>query len=215
MTEKEWLRCTDLKRMLTFAQGKLSDRRLRLFACACCRRTWKSLTLKPVRSAVGAAERYAEGSATERELDDAHRAGIAAYTRMLHRTVKKMRDPEYALKMYRLARAVNTAHTGLFQVKMIEGFGDDEALKAVGPALLRCVGGNPFRPVTADPTWLSSDVVALARGISEGGAFDRLPVLADALLDAGCDDPDVLGHCRSAGPHDRHCWVIDSVLGKE
>jgi hypothetical protein len=81
-------------------------------------------------------------------------------------------------------------------------------------ALLRDIFGNPFRPVEADPAWLTSDVVALARGIYEEKAFDRMPILADALQDAGCNNDDVLAHCREPGEHVRGCWVVDLVLGK-
>jgi hypothetical protein len=81
--------------------------------------------------------------------------------------------------------------------------------------LIRDIFGNPFRPVAFDPRWRSADAVALAQGIYEDRAFDRLPLLADALMDAGCDDQQVIGHCRSAGPHVRGCWVLDLVLGKE
>ncbi|MBP3959963.1 hypothetical protein J8F10_32375 [Gemmata sp. G18] len=76
-------------------------------------------------------------------------------------------------------------------------------------------GFTPFRPVALDPAWLTSTVVALAQGIYDGGAFDRLPILADALQDAGCDSKDVLGHCRGPGPHARGCWVVDLLLNKE
>jgi hypothetical protein len=79
---------------------------------------------------------------------------------------------------------------------------------------LRCIFGNPFRPVAADPGWLTSTVVELAQGIYADRSFDRLPILADALQDAGCDNPDVLDHCRGPGPHARGCWVVDLVLGK-
>jgi hypothetical protein len=74
--------------------------------------------------------------------------------------------------------------------------------------------GNPVCPMAVDPAWLTSTVVSLAQGIYDDRAFDRLPILADALQDAGCEDPDVLGHCRSDGPHVRGCWVVDLVLGK-
>ncbi|WP_439623788.1 hypothetical protein [Gemmata sp.] len=74
--------------------------------------------------------------------------------------------------------------------------------------------GNPFRPVALDPAWCTSTVVALARGIYDERAFDRMPILADALQDAGCDSADVLTHCRGPGPHARGCWVVDLVLGK-
>jgi hypothetical protein len=77
------------------------------------------------------------------------------------------------------------------------------------------VFGNPFRPVEADPSWLTSDVLALARGIYEEKAFDRMPILADALQDAGCANEDVLTHCRDTTVrHVRGCWVVDLVLGK-
>jgi hypothetical protein len=76
------------------------------------------------------------------------------------------------------------------------------------------VFGNPFRPVALDPSWLTSTVVQLAQGIYADRAFDRLPILADALQDAGCEHPDVLAHCRSDGPHVRGCWVADLLLGK-
>jgi hypothetical protein len=74
---------------------------------------------------------------------------------------------------------------------------------------------NPARPPEFDPTWLSSDVVALARGIYDERAFDRMPILADALQDAGYDNTDILTHCRGPGPHVRGCWVVDLVLGRE
>ena len=94
------------------------------------------------------------------------------------------------------------------------------AIKVMGvdagnlPHLVRCVAGNPFRPVALDPSWLTSTVVALARGIYDDRSFDRLPILADALQDAGCDSDSVLSHCRGDGPHVRGCWVVDAILGK-
>jgi hypothetical protein len=84
-----------------------------------------------------------------------------------------------------------------------------------GAWLLRCIFENPFRPVLLDPSWLTSTVVALAQGIYEERAFERMPILADALQDAGCDNADILDHCRGGGTHVRGCWVVDLVLGKE
>ncbi len=81
-------------------------------------------------------------------------------------------------------------------------------------ALLRCIFGNPFRPVAFADSWRSETAVALATGIYEERAFDRLPILADALEEAGCDHADVLNHLRGPGPHARGCWVVDGVLGK-
>ncbi|MBA4189240.1 MAG: hypothetical protein C0467_14685 [Planctomycetaceae bacterium] len=86
--------------------------------------------------------------------------------------------------------------------------------RSIQTALLKCLLGNPFHPLSVDPSWLTSDVVALARGIYEDRAFDRMPILADALQDAGCDNDDVLNHCRAERIHARGCWVVDLLLGK-
>jgi hypothetical protein len=74
---------------------------------------------------------------------------------------------------------------------------------------------NPWRPRRVRPEWLTSTVVALARGIYADRAFDRMPILADALQDAGCDDDEILNHCRDAREHARGCWVVDLLLGKK
>jgi hypothetical protein len=80
--------------------------------------------------------------------------------------------------------------------------------------ILRDLFGNPFRPVHSDSRWLTQTVRALVRGVYDDRAFDRLPILADALEDAGCDNADILAHCRQPGEHVRGCWVIDLLLGK-
>jgi hypothetical protein len=87
--------------------------------------------------------------------------------------------------------------------------------QAVQCEILRCVLGNPFRSVTLDPTWLTPTVTQLAIAIYHDRSFDRMPVLADALSDAGCDNEDILNHLRQPGVHVRGCWVLDLVLGKE
>jgi hypothetical protein len=82
------------------------------------------------------------------------------------------------------------------------------------PRVFHDVFGNPFRPATLDPTWRTPTVVALASQMYQLRDFSPMPILADALQDAGCDSADVLGHCRGPGPHVRGCWVADLVLGK-
>jgi hypothetical protein len=81
------------------------------------------------------------------------------------------------------------------------------------PPSIREIFPNPFAPPRFDPAWRTSTVVALARGIYDERAFDRLPILADALQDAGCDNDDLLAHCRGPGPHVRGCWALDLCLG--
>jgi hypothetical protein len=80
--------------------------------------------------------------------------------------------------------------------------------------LLRCVFGNPFVYTVPEPRWRTSDVLGLARAVYAGRVFDRLPILADALEEAGCDDPAVLDHCRRHREHARGCWVVDLLLDK-
>jgi hypothetical protein len=80
--------------------------------------------------------------------------------------------------------------------------------------LLHDILGNPFCPVSIDPAWLTSNVTALAQTIYDERAFERMPILGDALEDAGCTNADILEHCRSGGEHVRGCWVVDLVLGR-
>lgn len=87
----------------------------------------------------------------------------------------------------------------------------ERAEDAVQCELYRCVFGYPFEPVRYGATRRTATTVALADAIFADRAFDRLPILADALEDAGCDDPDVLAHCRGDGPHVRGCWVVERL----
>jgi hypothetical protein len=82
-------------------------------------------------------------------------------------------------------------------------------------ALIREIVGNPFRPVAVNLSWLTSTALALAGQMYESRDFSAMPILADALMDAGCDNEDILNHCRHSGTHVRGCWVIDLLLGKE
>jgi hypothetical protein len=80
---------------------------------------------------------------------------------------------------------------------------------------VRDIFGNPFRPVVFDPAWRTSTTLALARQMYDSRDFSPMPILADALQDAGCDNADILNHCRRPGEHTKGCWVIDLLLGKE
>jgi hypothetical protein len=92
------------------------------------------------------------------------------------------------------------------------------AERAAHLALVRCVFGNPFRPATADSAWQGwndGTIRKLAQAIYDERRFGDLPILADALEDAGCTDADILSHCRQPGPHARGCWPVDLILGKK
>ncbi len=197
--EAEWLACNVPQLLVQWREDGASDRKRRLFGCACCRLVWEQLTDPFVREGVVVAERFADGLATRGELRRARRRVIGAHPFGLGRLLFN----EVAVGP--LVRAV---------VRLRPGHGWEQAEVA---ALYRDVVGNPFRPVVIAPAvlaWNEGTVRRLAQAIYDERAFDRLPLLADALEEAGCDDADVLAHCRGPRPHVRGCWVVDLLLGK-
>lgn len=214
MTEAEWLAATDPAAMLEFVRDTASDRKLRLFACACCYRVSHVNTHHAARPAVEAAERFADGSITDEERRAAWRninakqyGDLTTWSAAFGAVQKRA----YPAARHASSRAGYDIAHGIL--------GDDwsrarKAEKRVQTMLLRDIMGNPFQPATADPVWLTSTVVALAAGVYDERVFDRMPILADALMDAECDNDDILNHCRSPRPHVRGCWVIDLLLGK-
>jgi len=212
MTEAEWLAWPDPERMLGFLRGKASRRKLRLFACALARRFWARLDQEVSRQAVEVAERYAEGLATAGQLKTAWTAACLVFDS------RGGMDAAGSAANCAYADAAHAAAGVTTQARMA-GFP-----KGGVAAVLREVFGNPFRPVVLDPSWLTSDVALLTRAAYEdrhlpSGHLDaqRLYVLADALLDAGCPaDADVLLHLRSGeGVHVRGCWALDLLLERE
>jgi hypothetical protein len=217
MTEAEWLAAADPWPMIEFLKGKASDRQMRLFSVACCRSVWDSLTHGRTRQAVETAEQFADALVDEAALSRAHSMGLdalARYQEVLFRRKLMNRDGETLIER-RLRLAAQSAHVHKpFLIGRIRWIQQDPDLSKCSPQLLHEVFGNPFRPVVVDASWLTSTVLALARQMYESRDFSPMPILADALQDAGCEDEDVLSHCRSGGPHCRGCWVVDLVLGK-
>jgi hypothetical protein len=72
----------------------------------------------------------------------------------------------------------------------------------------------PFRPVTFSSEWRTSTVTTLAQQMYDSRDFSAMPILADAIQDAGCSDEAILTHCRGPGPHVRGCHAVDAILGK-
>ncbi len=215
MTESEWLACGDPQMMLEFLRGKASDRKLRLFAVACCHRIWPMLTDGRSRSAVALAERSADQDISPEILDAASGEAEEAF----EDAITDNGDTEaMAAACSAASYASNPVLRASDVLEVLQATADaasgtrDERLAQC--RLLRCIFGKPSRPVTIDPACLSSNVVALARTIYEERAFHSMPELANALEAAGCHDADILGHCHQAGPHVRGCWVVDAVLGK-
>lgn len=218
LTEAEWTGCTDPQRMLQFLKGKASDRKLRLFACACCRTIWTSLTYGRSKQVVEVAEKYADGLATEAELQKAYsNAREAAYRMTAKVTRGSLANRNgWTLDEARHYFASEARHIHKpFLFRRLGQFFRDDDLRSISPALLRDIVSNPFKPVTLNTTWLTTTVQQLASAIYEDRAFDRMPILGDALEDAGCDNTAILEHCRGGGEHVRGCWALDLVLGKE
>ncbi|WP_315854157.1 hypothetical protein [Gemmata palustris] len=233
MTEAEWLTYPDPKQILEWLRDGVTCRKLRLFATGSVRQFWDLLIDERSREAVRVAEEVADGRESEDALDAAYRrawdavpqlpsdryAHVSA-ARAAGRTVQNDNDAWYASDL-----TVNETFGVYCDLREEEGSSDDERayLQWVGEAetkrllsgLLRDIFGNPFRPVAFSPSWRTSTVLALASQMYESRDFGAMPILADALQDAGCDSADMLDHCRGPGPHVRGCWVVDVVLGKE
>jgi hypothetical protein len=221
MTESEWLAYVEPGRMLHFLRDQASDRKLRLFACACCRHIWHFLTDRRCRAAVEQAERYADGQASKKGLTPLRVEALKAVRRKdipywrhraFHACLNVVEDgpaPDVA----------GWAAQGAYGAVLC-GDGDHQAACQTQAALLRDIF-RPFRPVPVSPAWQAPQVVALAQAAYDqrevpAGKLDgaRLAVLADALEDAGCDQADLLAHLRGPGPHVRGCWAVDLLLGK-
>jgi hypothetical protein len=239
MTEVEWLTSDDPGRMLDYVRPDEIARKPRLFKCACCYILWPLLIDPRSREGVSVAERYADGLATADEVERAVSGAKQAASDIPRRSWGRKVTP--ALHRARKAAAERACEVAGFWAAGLARWilnptdhptechgmvppapaqlpvpgGGEDALYRWLAHLVRDVFGNPFRPVAVDPRWRTETVLALAQGAYADRAFDRLPILADALQDAGCDNADVLDHCRGPGPHVRGCWVVDLILGKE
>jgi hypothetical protein len=229
MKEQKWLRCADPHKMLKFLQGKASDRKLRLFAVACCHRIERLLTDKRLLQGIEASERSADDPRLRESLQS-----VAAAVEQVYQETCEPYDPN----RYSAAAAAVRALVGWQPLQTDYGTVQPET-RTVGLTsdavrraeksdrgaesrehqaqchLLRDVFGNPFRPVALDPTCLTPTVTALARTIYNDRSFTDLPILGDALEDSGCHNEEILSHLRGPGPHCRGCWPLDLVLDKE
>lgn len=218
-TEVAWLAATDPAVLLRYIRPRTRGRKKRLFACACCRSIWEAMSDDICRRAVEVAERLADGEVEDDERANASEA-VAARSMALetnnHFEASAENRKYYASQaaVYALSYGNDVWHAPDLAIAALEGEADRAAYKAAQHDVLRDLFGNPFRPVAIEPSWLTSDVRILAEGIYEDRAFDRMPILADALQDAGCDNTDILNHCRQPGEHVRGCWVVDLLLGK-
>jgi hypothetical protein len=235
MNEAEWLACDDPITMLDFLQSspwmrrlfgwfgggkeRLRQRKYRLCICACCRTQEWNLRA----SAVEVAERFADGLATRHELRAAWKAfeaaaynltGAESWWETFHTKLATSSwdiDP-WLLVAASAAESVITDEMARDALRMAWTHDRSRDLRC---ALLRDLFGNPFRPVRIAPAWLTPVVASIAQTVYEDRLYEDLPILADALEEAGCTEEQVLAHCRSGGRHVRGCWVLDRLLGKQ
>lgn len=237
MTEEEWLACEDPMELFGIRSGGDSERKSRLFAVECCRCNSSIRANHDYTCALAVSERFADGLASEDELRAVHRP---INERAL--ALRAHRPDEPALRRWAecsavaLATAVPTVNA-FEAVWAVDRAADDGSHTRLA-ALIRDLFGNPFQrlltdstlpPVARDPQWRwlwlpqafvpewqTDTVIAVAQGIYDDRAFDLMPILADALQDAGCNNNDILNHCRDPrATHFRGCWVVDRVLGRE
>jgi hypothetical protein len=230
MTESEWLTCPYVHELLDYkGEKRRSGRKLRLFAVACCRRGWEALIDLRSRRAVEAHEAYADGLIDKETLAAiASEAKGVPYNEAVHgsnRPSHASNNAAWAVAKFGVSlRVEDVAHdmgdavdawtTDPHAIYMDHGSGDESKVQA---NLFRDIFGNPFQTKTIDPAWLkwnNGTIPILAGAIYEEKAFDRLPILGDALEEAGCIDRDILDHCRGEGMHARGCWVVDAILGR-
>jgi hypothetical protein len=230
MTERDWLEATDPEPILGWLRhsGKLTERKARLFAVACCRRIWHLLTDESSRELLKAVERWADGETGFRPVAaayDRHETASYEFPSLWFAVCSASGlTPDSALKAAReAAEGTGCSATAAFT--------DDDAVSVLSAVasraerraqaeLARDLFGNPFCPMPPLLASAAGAVVKLARAAYDErllpeGHLDpaRLAVLADALEEGGAPT-EVLAHLRSPGPHVRGCHAVDAILGR-
>jgi hypothetical protein len=238
MTEAEWLAHMYAPNLPTLLTKPENVRRIRLFACASCRRLWHILPERG-QQALLIAEQHADGKASHEDLaaakDEAFRVSIestltdkaksraagfvynacAPSEGHIVDTIRYYHGSSRLANLLGDERKKRAAERGEQPgtPPLLDGYGNPPRLDAARwldseeavleavflDCYLRDIFGNPFRPVTFSPEWHTDTAVALARQMYEARDFSAMPILADALQDAGCDNEDILSHCRGPG----------------
>jgi hypothetical protein len=230
-----------LREMLALTAGKVSDRKLDLFNGWCCHALRPYLTDPRSRAAARYAEQHVDEGCPdtpEREaVLEAAKKAVEELIKWAHAAptnleVRRRRVYALTAQIAQQALGHDQPNRGVWANALLTahafGYANDEPPACLPGSeelrdehlrlqatIFRDIVGNALDPVAFDSRWRTDDTLGLARGIYMDRAFTRLPLLADALMDAGCADDRLVGHCRSAGPHTRGCWAVNLVLGKE
>lgn len=225
MTEDEWFACTDPNTLAAVVRGKVNPIRFREMALRWINVSWKLRRSDRTRL-FQQFVRWLRGEASHPRVDhpngppvmDAD-ATFSVGEYESNAAVDRLVWDDDAFSAVVFAGTATVDRQSLFELPLTA-----ESVQAAEQRKLetgtrfavefRDIAGNPFRPVSWQPEWNSETAVLLARGIEIDRAFDRMPILADALEEAGCDSPQVLQHCRHVPDHVVGCWVLDGVLGR-
>lgn len=234
MTESEWMTAQHATDLLRFIEPRASDRKLHYFAIACARRIAPLLPCPASLHGVDVLERFVEGkcgvdslAALSWDVEGAAfaaEAGNVPYLDAIEQLpvpllMELAANPDYTFVSVR--RLLSLA---AYYVDAIFGPAPwERRMRGWSPSgglfqpvsLVHEVFGNPFLKVAFRRRWRTEAVMTLAQMMYESRDFSAMPILADALEDAGCDSDDMLAHCRGPGPHVRGCWVVDIVLCKK
>ena len=239
MTETEWLTCSENSEpqtMLEFVRPQTTERKCRLLAVSFCRHILPLVSEPIGHQAVVIAEQYADGLVSLEEMLAVSKQVFDCYSSSPNTAYVMNTEPSLSIKTSSIALQATAFLTGAFD-NYLDLCCQCTDLATLRWALLRAkpneevppwrtriewqflliedVIGNAFRLIAIEPCWLSRNVIRLAQAIYDERTFERMPILADALKEAGCADSDLLSHCRGPGPHVRGCWAVDLVLGKE
>jgi hypothetical protein len=221
MTEAKWLAATRPYDLIYHPKCR-SERKRRLFACACARRVLHFLPDARFAEVVIGCEEYADGRTDWKAVlalrkvvrtaaGDLQAAGGLEHQHHAAHAVGALTAKEFM--HFKMASETAGHAVGAFsRPAFMEGCAAEAAEQLL---LARDIFSNPFRPITFIESWRTDTAIALARTMYDSREFSAMPILADALQDAGCDNEDVLNHCRDPRQiHIRGCWVVDLVLGK-
>jgi hypothetical protein len=215
MTEQEWRSTDQVPTLLPFLDGKLTQRKLRLFASSCIRMIWHLLPDDSTRQMAEMIERLADGSVTTTEY--------CLTINAARRTLERSAQGWLYLPLLRATSSDLTSTTTRYLAQKVWLASDlrGDAANRLLAGFLRDIAGNPFRPIKRDVACLTPTVVSLAEAAYEERILpsgeldrDRLAVLSDALEDAGCSDVEMLDHLRRPGPHVRGCFAVDLCLAR-
>ena len=238
MSAERW-NSAGLQEMVSIAPGALAPRKLNLFTNWCCQILRPYLTDRRSIAAARFADLHADDrhvyADEQQALLDAARTAVTDLTKWAKAaptTVERRRRRVYVFAAQVAQQAVgndlpnggvlsSAKYTAYAFGLANDDFSTDSHDRAerirdthlrLQENIFREIVGNPFLPVDFDPRWRTDDVLGLARGIYANKAFAHLPILSDALMDAGCDDERIIGHCRDKCQHVRGCWLIDLIL---